>query len=228
MSATSKRTRPGERVPRQLRGVYAITDERLLAGRLLFAAEQALAGGARIMQYRNKSDTLAVRTQQASQLKALCDRFGALFLINDDIALCQAVGADGVHIGQNDMRAAEAREQLGSDAIIGVSCHSNVEYVRTAETAGADYIAVGRFFPSQTKPEAPLATIDDLRCIRQQTSLPIVAIGGITATNGSPLIAAGADMIAAINYLFAGDSVQHRTTQLAALFADATASTDAR
>jgi|SRR5690554_2482146 len=199
-------------------GVYAITDEHLLAERLLTSTEQTLQAGTRLIQYRNKQDNFATQLEQASALKALCDRYGALLLINDNAQLCQAVNADGIHIGQGDMKLMEARRQLGPNAIIGVSCHSNPALAAQAEADGADYVAVGRFFPSQTKPDAPPADISDLQAIRHQTHLPIVAIGGVTAANGASLLAAGADILAVIHYLFATDDVAARTRQLVALF----------
>ena len=202
----------------RLTGLYAITDEHLLAGRLLVAVEQTLQAGTRLIQYRNKSASFATQLEEASALKALCQRYDAVLLINDNVQLCQAVRADGIHIGQGDMKLVEARRQLGPEAIIGVSCHNNPALAHEAETHGADYVAAGRFFASQTKPEAPPATLDDLRLMRQQTRLPIVAIGGVDASNGMPLLEAGADMLAVIHYLFADDDVATRTRQLVALF----------
>lgn len=203
------------------RGLYAITDEHLLAGRLLTSVEQTLQAGTRVIQYRNKRDTFATQVEEASALRTLCRRYGALLLINDNGQLCQAVDADGIHIGQGDMKLLEARRQLGPDAVIGVSCHNNPDLVREAEGGGADYIAAGRFFASQTKPDAPQANISELQVIRAQTRLPIVAIGGISAENGAPLLKAGADMLAVIHYLFGGNDVAARTRQLIDLF-DAT------
>lgn len=200
------------------RGLYAITDEHLLAGRLLTAVEQTLQAGARIIQYRNKHDTFATQVKEASALKALCRRHGALLLINDSGQLCQAVEADGIHIGQGDIALEAARRQLGPNAIIGVSCHNSPELARKAEAGGADYIAMGRFFASRTKPDAPMASISELQSMRAQIRLPIVAIGGITADNGAPLLKAGADILAVIHYLFGSNDVAARTRQLTDLF----------
>ena len=148
----------------------------------------------------------------------MCHRFQASLIINDDIDLCQAVEADGVHLGQADTALAEARYRLGPTAVIGASCHDDPALVAAAEKQGASYIALGRFFPSLTKPEAPAASIGNLRLIRKQTRLPIVAIGGVTADNGSALIDAGADMLAVINYLFAAPDIQRRARELNRLF----------
>ncbi len=200
-------------------GVYAITDEHLLSdARLIPAVEQALAGGVRIIQYRRKTGDFRDRVAQAAALKTLCHSLQASLIINDDIDLCQAVGADGVHLGQSDTTLPEARYRLGPTAVIGVSCHDQPALVTAAEQQGASYVALGRFFPSLTKPDAPAADIGNLRRIRQQTRLPIVAIGGITADNGKELISAGADMLAVINYLFAAQDIQTRARELTKLF----------
>ena len=208
----------------KLAGVYAITDNKLIPdNKLLWAAEQALKGGVSVLQYRNKADsnpglTFADRQRQVAALSQLCHGYRAILLVNDDIDLCQAGNADGVHLGQGDTELAEARRRLGFDAVIGVTCHNRDDLVVTAEQRGADYIALGRFFPSATKPGAPAASIADLIRIRQITRLPIVAIGGVSAENGSHLIAAGADMLAAIHYLFSDEQIQHRAQTLSQLF----------
>jgi thiamine-phosphate pyrophosphorylase len=201
------------------KGLYAITDQRLLPGNRLFeAAEQALANGVRVLQYRNKSADFRQRLLEASQLKVLCRQYQALLLINDDTDLCQACEADGVHIGQSDATLSEARRRLGYQAVIGVTCHNDLALVEQAQRDGADYVAVGRFFPSLTKPGAPLAKIDDLRRIRLATQLPIVAIGGITNENATELLDAGADMLAVIHYLFSTPDVAARARALHELF----------
>ena len=208
----------------RLAGVYAITDNQLLPDdKLLQAAELALQGGVSILQYRCKnaddnSSSFSRRRQQASALVALCHQYNALLLVNDDVDLCQAAEADGVHLGQNDMTLTEARRRLGRDAVIGISCHNSDALVLSAQQHGADYVALGRFFPSATKPDAPAASIDDLERIRLLTSLPIVAIGGIDANNGRQLIEAGADMLAVIHYLFSSNQVRQRAHVLAQLF----------
>ncbi len=200
-------------------GVYAITDEHLLADTALESAvKQALDGGIRVLQYRRKSGEFRHRVAQAAALKALCQHYQASLIINDDIDLCQAVEADGVHLGQSDTDLAEARYRLGPSAVIGVSCHDNPALVAAAEKSGASYIALGRFFPSLTKPDAPLASIKNLRLIRQQTQLPIVAIGGITVENGGDLLTAGADILAVINHLFAAPDIRARARELNNLF----------
>jgi thiamine-phosphate pyrophosphorylase len=193
----------------QLRGLYAITDatqgdrQRLLAD-----VGQALRGGARIIQYRDKSGDPRQRQHSAAGLRALTHHYGSLLIINDDPQLAKRVRADGVHLGQDDADMAAARALLGNDAIIGVSCYNRFELAQQASANGADYIAFGRFFPSCTKPHAVRAELDLLRRAQQELALPVAAIGGITAENASDLIAAGADMLAVVADLFGHDDIE--------------------
>ncbi len=203
-------------------GVYAITDAQLMPpGVFLARAEAALRGGARVLQYRDKSNDAARRLAEAWSLRALCARHGALFVVNDDPALAQAVAAPALHVGEDDAPLDELRRALGEEILIGVSCYGSVERARRAVAAGADYVAFGSFFPSTTKPLAPVVDLDILRRARQALAVPIVAIGGITAANGGALIAAGADSLAIISALFAAPDVETAARRCAALFADA-------
>lgn len=203
-----------------LRGLYAITDEHLLPGKLLLErVEAALATGLALLQYRNKLSTSAQRQAQAEALLALCRRYNTPLLINDDVALCLAVGADGVHLGQGDSGLQLARQQLGPRAIIGITCHSDLTLASRAEEDGASYVAFGRFFPSATKPHALPAEIAILPRARAALRIPIVAIGGINAENGATLLTAGADMLAVIHDLFAFPDVESRARELNSLFA---------
>lgn len=189
-----------------LRGLYAITDSTLLAdGRLLPYAEAALAGGARLLQYRDKSNDAARRLDEAAQLKQLCQQYGADLLINDDLALASTLQV-GVHLGRGDGSLREARQQLGPQAVIGATCHADLDYAAAAVEAGVSYIAFGRFFQSETKPGAPAATPDLLTEARQRFSIPIVAIGGISLDRAPQLLAAGADLLAVIHGLFGAAS----------------------
>lgn len=187
----------------QLQGLYAITDSQLLAeGRLLPWVEAALAGGARLLQYRDKSADPARRLDEASQLKTLCHYYGATLIINDDLPLAAELGV-GLHLGRDDGCLREARAQLGETTIIGATCHADLEFAAQAEAAGASYIAFGRFFQSVTKPGAPQATPVLLEQARRRFTLPIVAIGGVTLHNAPQLIGAGASILAVVNGLFA-------------------------
>lgn len=189
-----------------LRGLYAITDSTLLAdGRLLPWVEAALEGGVRLLQYRDKSNDSARRLDEASQLKALCQQYGAQLLINDDLTLASQLEV-GVHLGQEDGSLREARAELGPDAIVGATCHASLDLAAAAVVAGVSYIAFGRFFHSETKPGAPAATPELLQQARQHFNTPIVAIGGITLERAPQLLAAGADLLAVIHGLFGADS----------------------
>ncbi|MEQ3725206.1 thiamine phosphate synthase [Alcanivorax sp.] len=186
-----------------IHGLYAITDPALTPDeRLLPAAEAALRGGARLLQYRDKTARPAQREYRAAQLRALCHRYGALFIVNDDPALAARVDADGVHIGQSDGAISAARDQLGDTRIIGVTCHGDLALAARAAEAGADYLAMGRFFTSQTKPQAPPASLAVLRQACQQFQQPVVAIGGVNPDNAPQLIDAGAVSVAVIHALF--------------------------
>lgn len=204
-----------------LRGLYAITDSQLLAGdRLLPWVEAALAGGARLLQYRDKSGDAAQRLDEASQLQALCRQYDAQLLINDDLPLAARLGV-GVHLGRDDGCLHEARQQLGPQAIIGATCHASLEHAEQAIADGASYIAFGRFFQSVTKPGAPAATAELLQQARARFAVPIVAIGGITLNNAPSLLASGADLLAVIHGLFGADSaaeVQRRAQAFNELF----------
>jgi thiamine-phosphate pyrophosphorylase len=190
-----------------LRGLYAITSADLCADRerLLAAAAAALRGGAVLIQYRDKHGSPAGRRDAARSLAALCHAQGARLIINDDVALAVDCGADGVHLGAADASLAQARQALGPQAILGASCGPSLARADAAVAAGADYVAFGRFFASNTKPDAPPASLELLRQARARLSLPVCVIGGITPGNGGALLAAGADLIAAVEGVF-GDA----------------------
>jgi thiamine-phosphate pyrophosphorylase len=200
-------------------GLYAIADTHYLDDtRLIEAVTQAIAGGARIIQYRDKKHTAAERMRQASELARLCRQLDALFIINDDVMLAKESQADGVHLGREDASLAQAREQFGPQAIIGVSCYNELARAEAAEKQGADYIAFGRFFPSRTKPQAVQASLDLLREAKMKLHIPVVAIGGITPENGASLIAAGADALAVIEGVFGQADVRAAAQRYAQLF----------
>ena len=203
----------------RLRGLYAITDEKLIAPSVFAATvEQALKGGAAIVQYRDKSGDDAKRMQQASELRALCDQYNAPLIINDDIALAQAVSADGVHLGEDDDSIAQARDLLGGESIIGISCYNDLQRAIDAQSAGADYVAFGAMFSSTTKPNARSASYELIRTAKTQLDIPICAIGGIDGHNVAGVIVSGADMTALINGLFAVDDITQTAEHIAGLF----------
>jgi len=200
-------------------GLYAIADTQYLDDtRLIEAVTQAVAGGARVIQYRDKKHAAEKRMQQAKELAGVCRQHGVLFIINDDVALAKETRADGVHLGREDPAIALARKQLGLQTIIGVSCYNELARAETAENQGADYVAFGRFFPSRTKPQALQASLGLLREAKKKLHIPIVAIGGITPENGASLIAAGADALAVIEGVFGQADVRAATERYARLF----------
>lgn len=203
-----------------LRGLYAITDSLLMPddASLLSKIEQALRGGTRIVQYRDKSDDHSKRLRQARALKALCQQYNVPLIINDDVALAEACGADGVHLGRSDGQIEAARTRLGPDAIIGATCHDSLQFATEAIAAGADYIAYGAFFASKTKPGATPAPLALLNLSRTQIQRPTVAIGGITVDNAAQTLAAGADMVAVIHALLAADDIEAQARRFSQLF----------
>ena len=188
-----------------LRGLYLIADfdGGVAEDAWLARAALALRGGVALLQYRDKHATPTVRRARAQALRVLSGAAGVPFIVNDDVALAAAIDADGVHIGRDDAGLARARATLGPDKLVGVSCYNELARALQAAAAGADYVAFGSFFASRTKPQAVPANIALLRTARAQLRVPIVAIGGITPENGAPLIAAGADLLAVIDGVFA-------------------------
>ena len=189
--------------------LYAITDSQLLPGDNLFSAvAAALNGGCKLVQYRDKSDDQARRLFEAKSLRALCVKYQAQLIINDDIELAQQVSAHGVHLGQGDSNPVAARLILGSSALIGVTCHDSLTLAQQAIKNSANYIAFGRFFSSSTKPDARPAPISLISAARQQfPTTPIAVIGGITLENAKPLLTTGADMLAVCHSLFSADDI---------------------
>lgn len=194
----------------KLRGLYAITDSQLLAGKWMPYIEAALDGGLTLLQYRDKSSDEARRLREAEALRDMCARYNAHLIINDDAELAARLGV-GVHLGQTDGPLTPARALLGRQAIIGSTCHSQIELGEQAAKEGASYVAFGRFFNSSTKPGAPTATLDVLDEARARIKLPICAIGGITLDNAAPLVDHGADLLAVVHGLFGAQSPQEVT-----------------
>lgn len=205
----------------RLRGLYAITPEILPLGPpLTTRVELAIAGGARLVQYREKSGDADKRLREAKALLRVCRASGVPLIINDDVELAQHIGADGVHLGRDDADPADARTRLGPDAIIGVSCYARLERGVDAQEIGADYAAFGRFFQSNTKPLTVQAAPDLLRRARKDLAIPLVAIGGITPENGGPLISAGADMLAVVDAVFGQPDIRRAAAAFTRLFLD--------
>lgn len=197
------------------RGLYVITDGGPdLPGRVA----AAIAGGAVLVQYRDKGDDGDRRRSEAAALRSVCREGGVPLVINDDVALAAEVGADGVHLGRDDAAVASARERLGPGAVIGASCYDDLETARAARAAGADYLAFGSFFPSATKANPARPSPDLLGRAKAELGVPVAAIGGITPDNGAALVAAGADLLAVVSGVFGADDVAAAARRYAALF----------
>jgi thiamine-phosphate pyrophosphorylase len=199
----------------RMHGLYAVTDGP--RNDLLDVCEDAIDGGARILQYRDKTRDPLRRTLEARALQALCAERGIPLIINDDVELAAAVGAAGVHLGEDDGSIEAARLRLGAGAIIGVSCYDSLARARAFAAAGADYLAFGAFHASPTKRLARRASTDLLRDSKP-LGVPLVAIGGIHADNGRRLIDAGADCLAVVSVVFAAPDVRGAARRIADLF----------
>ena len=196
------------------RGLYLITDGR---PDLIRRVESALRAGAGAVQYRDKSGDRQRRLAEAQDLAALCRRYQVAFIVNDDVDLALAAGADGVHLGIHDSTIAAARERLGPAAIIGASCYDSLVIAQRAADCGADYLAFGAFYPSSTKPDARKADTGLLRKARV-FHRRLVAIGGISADNAGPLLAAGADWLAVCDDVFGQEDVGNAAARYRDLF----------
>lgn len=203
------------------RGLYAIADTATIGSDLVSAVTAAIAGGAVLIQYRDKTADGERRHRDAAQLAQTCRDRGIALIINDDVELAAATGADGVHLGADDTAIREARARLPGGAIIGVSCYDSLARAQQAAQQGADYVAFGSVYPSPTKPGAVRAPVEILSAAQRQLSLPIVAIGGITPDNARGLIEAGADLLAVINGVFGAGDIADAARRYARCFDDA-------
>ncbi|MEO8367463.1 MAG: thiamine phosphate synthase [Pseudoxanthomonas sp.] len=183
------------------RGLYLITPDEADTARLLARTAPLLGAGVTWLQYRNKTAGSALRHEQATALQELCLRAGVPLIVNDDVRLAKAVGAAGVHLGEDDGDIATARTLLGTTAIIGSSCYDRLDLAQAAVAAGASYVAFGAFFPTRSKTGTRHA---DPRLLAEAESLgvPRVAIGGITPDNARALVAAGAELVAVISGVY--------------------------
>jgi thiamine-phosphate pyrophosphorylase len=169
------------------------------------------------LQYRNKVADWALRLEQAKVLRELTHKFSVPLIINDDAVLARRVNADGVHLGSEDDSLVAARAVLGNGKLIGVSCYNRIGLAHEAAREGADYVAFGSFFASSVKPEAVAAMPDLLREARLEITVPLVAIGGITAQNGAQLLEAGAGALAVISAVFDAADIRGAARQFAAM-----------
>ena len=202
----------------RISGIYAITPDLIDTTNLVMLTQQALIGGAQLIQYRNKIADNTLKLEQAILLSNLCHEFNTPLIINDDLDLAIKVGADGVHLGIEDITVVEARRRLGPGKIIGASCYNKLRYAIEAERHGADYVAFGAFYISSTKPGTVSAPISLLRKAKQCLQIPVVAIGGIDSENILELIYKGADAVAVSRSIFNSINIQLETKKLSCIF----------
>lgn len=201
-----------------IKGLYAVTPDIADTDLLIKKVEAALQGGVNVLQYRNKQANHKLQTQQARELLPLCKQYNVPLIINDSVKLCLTLDADGVHLGADDGNLAEVRARLGADKILGSSCYNRFDLAIAAQNQGADYVAFGACFASNTKPNAPVADLSLFSQARADLTIPTVAIGGINSQNATQVIEAGADAIAIIQAIFAADDVKLASQQFSQLF----------
>lgn len=186
----------------KLSGLYLVTPDWDDTEKLLASSELAIQGGATILQYRHKTADAVLRKQQAQALQQLCQRYQCLFIINDHVDLCLELDADGIHVGGTDASVAQVRAAVGPDKIVGASCYGDLQLAHTSHRQGASYVAFGGFYPSRIKKYPVTTPFNIVTLSKQEIPLPCAVIGGMTIENCQPLIAAGADMVAAISSVF--------------------------
>lgn len=200
------------------RGLYLVTPDEADSSRLLAGVERVLPARPALLQYRNKLAGAEQRRLEAQALAVMCAKAGVRFIVNDDLALALAVGADGVHLGRDDGDPAAARALLGPGRLLGVSCYDEWTRAARGAAAGADYVAFGAMFVSPTKPQAARAPRELLGRARRELGCGVAAIGGITLENAGELIEAGADHVAVISDVFAAPDPYARALAYRRLF----------
>ena len=201
-----------------MRGLYLVTPDWADTDRLLDVTGQALKAGAALVQYRNKTAAPELRQEQAAALLALCRRHKRPMIINDHVELCLQLDADGVHVGGTDAPIAAVRASLGPAKIVGASCYGQLALARAAENAGASYVAFGGFYPSKVKVYEVSTPLEIVAEAKAGLKVPVVVIGGMTAENARPLVALGADMVAAISSVYVAPDADAAATAFVRLF----------
>ncbi|MES2537202.1 MAG: thiamine phosphate synthase [Pseudomonadota bacterium] len=201
-----------------MKGLYIVTPDWDDTQKLLQVTEQALRGGAALVQYRHKNASPALRQEQAAGLLALCRRYQRPFIINDHVDLCLALDADGVHVGGTDVSVAQVRAAVGPAKIVGASCYGDLQLAHSAHAAGASYVAYGGFYPSRVKKYPVTTSPYIITQSKQDIPLPSVVIGGMTQENSAVLVVAGADMVAAISSVYLADDPEAAARGFGSLF----------
>ena len=200
--------------------LYGVTDRGNLHGKtLLLQVEESLKGGVTLVQLREKHLSFQELLEEAKEMKELCHKYGVPLLINDNVEICIESGADGVHVGQKDMKAGAVREKLGKDKIIGVSART-VEQAMAAQNAGADYLGVGAVFSTSTKEDAKPLDHEILKAITKAVDIPVVAIGGISSENVSQLKGTGIDGVAVVSAIYGKENPKEAAENLKCLVSE--------
>lgn len=194
--------------------LYAVTDRHWLRGETLVSqVEKAVKGGATFIQLREKKLNTEEFMSEAKEIQKLCRKYNVPFVINDNVEIAKEIGADGVHVGQEDMASGEVRKILGDGKIIGVSAH-NVKEALEAQSNGADYLGVGAAFPTGSKDDVNVISHDEIKAICEAVNIPVIAIGGINIDNISELNGTGICGVAVISAIFAQDDIENATAKL--------------
>ena len=201
-----------------MKGLYLVTPDWDDTDRLLDVSEQAILGGATLLQYRHKTASDALRDEQAAALLQLCRRLNVPLIINDHVALCDKLDADGIHVGGTDASVAEVRARVGADKIVGASCYGDLQLARDASAAGASYVAFGGFYPSRVKKYAVTTPPDIVSHAISELPVPVCVIGGMTVDNSQVLVQLGAHMVAAISSVYGSDDARAAATAFTNLF----------
>lgn len=201
-----------------MKGLYLVTPDWDDTDKLIAVTEQAIAGGASLLQYRHKTASAELHTEQASALLNLCRRLKVPLIINDHLDLCERIDADGVHVGGTDASVAEVRTKLGKAKIVGASCYGDLQLARDAAAAGASYVAFGGFYPSRVKKYEVTTSPDIITRALSNIDLPLCVIGGMTPQNARPLIELGANAVAAISSVYAATDHRSAAAEFASMF----------
>lgn len=202
----------------KLRGLYVVTDEKQTPyDKMLDMVEKALKGGASIVQLRDKNNSDEFLIPYCKELKNLCHKYNAIFIVNDRVDLALKVDADGVHVGEEDPDVVEVREKT-KGKIMGVSCYGSVERALQMQDLGVDYVAFGSFYPSPTKPKSRIVSKSVISEAKKVLKIPICVIGGLTVENSKELIDLGADLVAVISDIWTAPDIEERCKQYVKLF----------
>ena len=201
-----------------MKGLYLVTPDWDDTERLVAVSEQAIRGGASLLQYRHKTASESLRQEQAAALLELCRRLNVPLIINDHLELCEAIDADGIHVGGTDASVASMRARLGPSKIVGASCYGDLQLARDAQDSGASYVAFGGFYPSRVKKYAVTTAPNIITLALNELNLPICVIGGMTPENSRVLIDHGAHMVAAISSVYSADNPHLAATNFSQMF----------